>query len=91
MTREAKISILKGIKSGVIPLDYLEEPKTFIFIQKLNKAGYYEMKEKDYSEKAYKIFCNKVEDKNRILRSLDNKAEEDKVITIVYVKGKTIL
>jgi hypothetical protein len=91
MTREAKISILKGIKSGVIPLDYLEEPKTFVFIQKLNKAGYYEMKGEDYSEKAYRTFCNKIEDKNRLLRTLSNKAEEDKVITIVYVKGKTIL
>lgn len=91
MNREAKISILKGIKSGVIPLDYLEEPKTFVFTQKLNKAGYYEMNGAEYSEKAYRSFCNKVEDKNRLLRSLGNKAEEDKVITIVFMKGKTIL
>ena len=91
MTREAKISILKGIKSGVIPLEYLEEPKTFIFTQNIHRTGYYKMNGKDYSNKAYRSFCSKVEDKNRLLRSLGNKAEEDKVITIVHVKGKTIL
>lgn len=89
--REAKISLLKGIKSGLIPLDYLEEPKTFIFIQKLNKAGHYEMNKRDYTEEAYKTFCNKVEDKNRLLRILGNKEGEDKIITIVFKRGKTIL
>lgn len=90
-SREAKICLLKGIKSGVIPIDYLEEPKTFIFIQKLNKAGYYEKNGEEYTEEAYKTFCNKVEDKNRILKTLGNILEEDRVITIVFKRGKTIL
>lgn len=91
MNREAKVTLLKGIKSGVIPLEYLEEPKTFVFIQKLNKPGYYEMSGEEYTDEKYKAFCKKVEDKNRLLKSLSNKTEEDKIITLVYVKGKTIL
>lgn len=91
MKREAKISLLKGIKSGVIPLDYLEEPKTFIFIQKLNKAGYSDVTGENYTDEEYTNFCKKIEDKNRILRSLGNLQEEDKVISIIYQKGKTIL
>lgn len=91
MNREYKISMLKGIKSGVIPLDYLEEPKTYIFIQKLKKPGYYEMNGQDYSEEEYNSFNKRIEDKNRLLRNLGNKREEDKIITFVYVKGKTIL
>lgn len=91
MNRESKIAILKGIKTGAIPMEYLEEPKIYVFSQKLNKTGYYEMNGEEYTEEAYKSFCTKIEDKNRLLRSLSNKQEEDKVITIVYVKGKTIL
>ncbi len=90
MNREAKISILKGIKSGVIPLDYLEEPKTFVFTQKYEQAVY-EMNGEEYTEEAYITFCNKIEAKNKLLRTLGNKAEEDIVITVVYVSGKTIL
>jgi hypothetical protein len=91
MTREAKISLLNGIKSGVIPMEYLDEPKIFIFIQKLNKPGYYEMSGKDYSEEALNTFRNKIENKNRLLKSLGSKTDEDKVITVVFMKGKTIL
>ena len=90
MNREAKISILKGIKSGIIPLEYLEEPKTFVFTQKDNQSGY-EMNGEEYTEEDYITFCNKIDEKNKLLRNLGNKAEEDKVITVVYVTGKTIL
>lgn len=91
MNRESKISILKGVKAGVISLDYLEEPKTYVFTQKLNRPGYYEMSGKDYSEEEYNSFNKRIEDKNRLLKSIGNKQDEDKVITVVYLKGKTIL
>jgi hypothetical protein len=85
MNRQSKIALLNGIKTGVISTDLLKEPKTFVFIQKLSKAGYYESEGTEYSENTYKTFCNKIEDKNRLLRNLDKKLEEDKVITIIYV------
>ena len=91
MNRESKIALLKGIKSGVIPLEYLEPPKTYVFLQKFNKEGYYEMNGQDYSEEEYNSFNKRIEDKNRTLKALGNTSEEDKVITMVYVKGKTIL
>jgi len=49
------------------------------------------MEGKLYSQSDYESFCKEVENENRVLKSLNTGSEGNLVITIVYVKGKTIL
>jgi hypothetical protein len=49
------------------------------------------MEGKLYSQTEYESFCKVIENANRSLKSLNTGKEGSLVITLVFVKGKTIL
>ena len=49
------------------------------------------MEGKLYSQNEYENYCKEIENENRVLKSLNTGSEGNLIITIVYIKGKTIL
>ena len=91
MNRNNKIKLLQCIKEGKLSKRVLLPPKTYVFTEHKGKIIQYEMEGKLYSQSDYESFCKEVENENRVLKSLNTGSEGNLVITIVYVKGKTIL
>ncbi len=91
MNRNDKIKLLQGIREGKLSKRVLLPPKTYVFTEHKGEATQYEMEGKIYSQTDYESFCKEVENENRVLKSLNTGSEGNLVITIAYVKGKTIL
>jgi hypothetical protein len=91
VNRNNKIKLLQSIREGKLSKRVLLPPKTFVFTEHKGEATQYEMEGKLYSQNDYESFCNDIENENRVLKSLNTGSEGNLVITIVYVKGKTIL
>ena len=91
MNRNDKIKLLQSIKEGKLSKRVLLPPKTYVFIEHKGEATQYEMEGKLYTQNQYESFCKEIENENRVLKSLNTGSEGNLVITIVFVKGKTIL
>ena len=91
MNRNNKIKLLQFIREGKLSKRVLLPPKTYVFTEHNGEVTQYEMEGKLYSQNDYESFCKEVENENRVLKSLNTGSEGNLVITIVYVKGKTIL
>jgi hypothetical protein len=91
VNRNNKIKLLQCIREGKLSKKVLLPPKTYVFTEHKGEATQYEMEGKLYSQTEYEFFCKEVENENRVLKSLNTGSDGILVITIVYVKGKTIL
>ena len=91
MNRNNKIKLLQSIREGKLSKRVLLPPKTYVFTEHKGEATQYKMEGKLYSQNEYENFCKEIENENRVLKSLNTGSEGNLIITIVYVKGKTIL
>jgi len=91
VNRNNKIKLLQGIREGKLSKRVLLPSKTFVFTEHKGEVIQYEMEGKLYSQNDYESFCKEVENENRVLKSITTGSEGNLVITILYVKGKTIL
>ena len=91
MNRNNKIKLLQSIREGKLSKRVLLPPKTYVFTEHKGEAIQYEMEGKLYFQNEYENFCKEIENENRVLNSLNTGSEGNLIITIVYVKGKTIL
>lgn len=91
MNRKDKIQLLQKIKEGKLSVRAIQPPRAYIFTELSNPKRYVDTDGKDYTEKEYENFCIEVETVNKELKRINAGAEQNSVITIVYVKGKTIL
>jgi len=91
VNRDNKIKLLQCISEGKLSKRVLLSPKTYVFTEHNGEVKEYEMEGKLYSKTDYESFCKEVENENRVLKSLNTGSEGNLIITIVYVKGKTIL
>lgn len=91
MNRNNKIKLLQCIREGKLSKRVLLPPKTYVFKEHKGEVIQYEMEGKLYSQNDYEGFCKEIEYENRLLKILTTGSEGNLVITIVYVKGKTIL
>lgn len=92
MTRLQKIQLLQGIQDGRLSKRILIRPKFYLFTEKVDGNDiFYEIDGRIYSQEEYDDICNEIELDNTNLESLGLKELGTKVITVVYVKGKTIL
>jgi hypothetical protein len=64
LKREEKLKLLQGIKNGKISIENLQPPQIYMFIERSNKPGVYEHSGKEYTEKEYQEFCEKIRAKN---------------------------
>jgi hypothetical protein len=74
MNRNEKIKLLQGIKERKISIESLLPPEIYIFMEKFDKPGTYEMNGKEYNEKEYLHFCKTVK-------------KQDKIITFINAEG----
>jgi hypothetical protein len=74
---------LQKIKEGKLSVKTLEPPQTYIFIQRQDKPGFYEMNGKLFNQNEYQEFCKKIKDKNNnsIIWN-EGKTYEDTIITM---------
>jgi hypothetical protein len=92
MNRIEKIKLLRGIQEGGVSKKVLSRPKSFVFTQKDDGEDiFYDTSDKRYTQEEYDGFCNEIDLDNRKLESLGLKELSTLVITVVIVKGKTIL
>jgi hypothetical protein len=91
MNRVQKIQLLEGIKEGRLSKKVLIRPQSYLFTQKEEEVALYEMGGRIYSQEEHDKICDEVELDNKNLESLGLKELCTIIITIVYVKGKTIL
>jgi len=91
VNRNNKIKLLQSIREGKLSKRVLLPPKTYVFTEHKGAVIQYEMEGKLYTKNQYESFCKENENENRVLKSLNTGNEGNVVITIVFVKGKTIL
>jgi hypothetical protein len=92
MNRVQKIQLLEGIKEGRLSKKILIRPQSYLFTEKEEGENiFYEMGGRLYTQEEHDKICDEVELDNKNLESLGLKELCTIVITIVYVKGKTIL
>ena len=91
MNRHNKIKLLQSIREGKLSKRVLLPPKTYVFTEHKGEVTRYEMEGKLYTQTEYESFCKVIENENRGLKSLNTGKEGSLVITLVIVKGKTIL
>ncbi len=91
LSRKEKIKLLQKIKEGKISLQSLQPPKTYIFIQRTDMPGTYEMNGKLYTENEYLEFCNTVSknNKNSIIWN-EEKTYDDLIITMYTDPGAPV-
>jgi hypothetical protein len=76
MNRNEKIKLLQGIKERKISVESLLPPEIYIFMEKNDEPGTYEMNGKEYNQKEYLQFCNGVRKQDRILTFINAKGCE---------------
>ena len=91
MNRLEKIRLLKGIREGRLSKRVLMRPKTYLFTEKTGDEIYYETECMRFKKTEYDKFCKEVELDNQVLKYLNLDSLSCRIITIVFVKGKTIL
>ena len=91
MNRNEKIKLLQSIREGKISKRVLLPTKTYVFTEHKGDVIQYKMEGKLYSQTEYEFFCKEIENENRVLKSFNTGNEVNLVITLVFVKGKTIL
>jgi len=74
MNRNEKIKLLQSIKERKISIESLLPPEIYIFMEKNDKPGTYEMKGKEYNRQEYLQFCKGVR-------------KQDKILTFINAKG----
>ena len=85
MKRNDKIKLLRAIKNGSLPIEKLQSPRVYIFHQRSDRPGVYEMNGKEFTEKEYLKFCEAVKRKNSnsiIWKERKQYTNEDQIITL---------
>jgi hypothetical protein len=91
VNRKEKLKILQGIKDGYLSIECLQPLQIYIFMERSNKPGVYEHNGKEYMEKEYQEFCEKIRAKNNgsiIWNEGKTYLKEDIIITIRRVDNK---
>lgn len=91
MNRAKKIKLLQRIREGKLSKRVLLPPKTYVFTEYKGEVTQYKMEGKLYTQTEYESFCKEIEYENRVSKSLNTGNEENSIITIIFIKGKTIL
>lgn len=88
LTRKEKIKLLQKIKEGKLSFKTLEPPQTYLFIERLDLPGYYDMNGKLFNEDEYQEFCKKIKEKNNnsIIWN-EGKTYEDDIILFTYSRN----
>lgn len=63
-TRKEKVKVLQAMKEGRISPEGLKPPQVFIFTERSNKPGVYKHNGREYNEKEYREFCDRVQRQN---------------------------
>jgi hypothetical protein len=91
LNRSEKIYLLQRIRDNKISKRVLLPPKAYVFNEHKGDVIFYEMGGRVFSLDDYERFCKQVETDNVIQRQLDFNNTGSIVITIQYVKNKTLL
>lgn len=92
MNRVEKIKLLSAIQEGSISKRVLTRPKSYVFNQKDDGDELlYTMNGKIYTKEEHDKICDEIEVDNKKLKAIGLKELITIVITVVIVRGKTIL
>jgi len=91
LDRSEKIKLLRILKESKVSVSVLFPPKTYVFTELQGEVKQYKMEGNLFSLSEYEKFCKKVETDNEVQKKLNVSNRFSLVITIKYVKTKTIL
>lgn len=83
--------MLNAISEGNLSIKALYPAKVYVFKELQEPRRYSDMNNKEYSIEEYKIFCNEINIINNQIEKITPGGEKNKIITLLFVEGKTIL